>query len=73
MNTNNKPFDLTSFNHLLKAKEVAEILNINRSFAYHLMQTGDLPVVRLGKACRVRPEDLMAFIQKNRHSSLDNS
>ena len=54
-----------NFTHLLRPVEVAEILNISRSFAYHLLQTGEIPVVRLGKACRIRPDDLNAFIEKN--------
>jgi excisionase family DNA binding protein len=58
---NNEP----GINHLLKAAEVAEILNISRSFAYHLMQSGEIPFVRLGKACRVRPQDLVDYIEKN--------
>jgi len=53
---------------LLRPEEVTEILGISRSFAYHLMQTGALPVVRLGKACRVRPQDLDEFIKKNLHN-----
>lgn len=50
---------------LLKAEEVAELLSVSRSFTYSLMQTGDLPTVRLGRAVRVRPEDLEKFIQLN--------
>jgi excisionase family DNA binding protein len=60
-NSNNKP----RTNRLLKAEEVPEILNISRSFAYLLMQSGQIPTVRLGKACRVRPEDLVDYIEKN--------
>jgi len=60
-NSNNKP----RTNRLLKAEEVPEILNISRSFAYLLMQSGQIPAVRLGKACRVRPEDLVDYIEKN--------
>lgn len=50
---------------LLKANEVAEILNISRSHAYLLMQSGEIPTVRLGKSCRVRPRDLADYIEKN--------
>jgi excisionase family DNA binding protein len=57
---------------LLKAGEVAACLNVSRSFAYHLIQTGELPTVRLGKACRVRPQDLEAYIEKNLHRQVDN-
>jgi len=44
---------------LLRAKEVAEILQISRAMAYTLMQRGEIPTVRIGKARRVRPEDFI--------------
>jgi excisionase family DNA binding protein len=47
---------------LLKGDDVAQILQVSRSFAYQLMRRGDLPTVRLGHAVRVRPADLDAFI-----------
>lgn len=62
-NPNNKP----NINRLLKAEEVDEILNISRSFAYLLMQSGRIPMVRLGWACIVRSEDLVDYIEKNIH------
>jgi excisionase family DNA binding protein len=52
-------------NHLLKAKEVAEKLNISRSQAFALMRNEQIPVVRFGRCVRVRPEDLEEFIRKN--------
>ncbi len=38
---------------LLKADEVAKILNISRSLTYQLMQTGEIPTVRFGRNVRV--------------------
>jgi excisionase family DNA binding protein len=52
-------------NTLLKAKEVAEILQISRAMAYNLMLRGELPTVRIGKCRRVRPEDLIKYIESN--------
>ena len=52
-------------NSLLKAKDVAEILQISRAMAYNLMQRGEIPTVRIGKARRVRPEDLISYIKNN--------
>ena len=52
-------------NTLLKAKDVAEILQISRAMAYSLMQRGEIPTVRIGKARRVRPEDLIKYIESN--------
>jgi excisionase family DNA binding protein len=50
---------------LLKGEEVADILQVSRSFAYQLLRQGDIPVVRLGRAVRVRSEDLQRFIESN--------
>ncbi len=52
---------------LLKIDEVASLLQVSRSFAYRLMQRGDIPTVRVGKAIRVLPRDLEQYIQK-RHT-----
>jgi excisionase family DNA binding protein len=52
-------------NTLLKATDVAEILKISRAMAYTLMQRGEIPTVRIGKARRVRPEDLIKYIESN--------
>ncbi len=51
--------------HLLRAKEVAERLNVSRSQAFALMRGDEIPTVRFGRCVRVRPEDLEAFIQRN--------
>ena len=53
---------------LLKAKDVAEILKISRAMAYNLMQRGEIPTVRIGKARRVRPEDLIKYIESNTYT-----
>jgi len=50
---------------LLKAEEVAEILNVSRAFVYQLMQTGELPSVHLRRSVRVRPADLEEVIRSN--------
>jgi excisionase family DNA binding protein len=52
---------------LLKPEEVANLLTISRSFAYQLMQSGQIPTVRLGKSCRVRPQDLAEYLENNLH------
>jgi len=50
---------------LLKGSEVARLLNVSRSYAYLLLQSGDIPTVRLGRSVRVRPSDLVDFISQN--------
>jgi len=49
---------------LLKAMEVARILNISRAMSYRLLETGELPAVRIKKAVRVKPQDLFDFIER---------
>jgi excisionase family DNA binding protein len=50
---------------LLKSNEVAERLAISKAFAYRLMKTGEIPVVRIGKSVRVLPEKLDEFIREH--------
>ena len=62
--TNDQTYLLTA-SRLLKAIEVASYLNVSRSFAYKLLQSGAIPTIRLGKAVRVRLHDLENFINSN--------
>lgn len=48
---------------LLKAIDVAEILNISRAMAYKLMNQGEIRSVVIGSSKRVRLKDLLAFIE----------
>ncbi|BBB48052.1 helix-turn-helix domain-containing protein [Pelolinea submarina] len=50
---------------LLRAAEVAQILNVSRAFAYRLMQQGKIRTVAIAKSRRVRPIDLQDFINQN--------
>jgi len=49
---------------LLKASDVAKILNISRPMAYRLTSTGKLPSVRIEGSVRVRKEDLEKYINQ---------
>jgi len=51
---------------LLTPAEVAAALSTSKSAAYQLLQRGDIPSVHIGKAVRVRPGDLDAFIETHR-------
>ena len=53
--------------NLLKAEDVASILNISLGFAYQLMKQEKIPTLRLGRAVRVRPEDLNRYIDSIRN------
>ncbi len=50
---------------LLKATEVADILNISLPMAYRLIQIGEIRAVQIGKGRRVRPQDLRQYIESN--------
>ena len=50
---------------LLKATDIAKILNISRAMAYRLMQLGEIRTVSIGTAKRVRRKDLLAYIENN--------
>jgi excisionase family DNA binding protein len=54
---------------LLRVEEVAEILQVSRAFGYQLVQRGEIPGVHLGRAVRVRREDLQRYIEANVRSS----
>ena len=51
---------------LLKAGDVARILNISQSLVYRLLQRGKIPSIRINQSVRVDPEDLQQFIETNR-------
>ena len=61
---NKKPEYITT-HVLLKAADIAKVLNISKSMAYRLMQTGEIPTVNIGNAKRVRPLDLHIYITAN--------
>lgn len=50
---------------LMKADEVSLQLNISRTMVYRLIQQGAIRSVRIGRAVRVHPTDLKAYIQDN--------
>lgn len=54
---------------LLKPREVAGLLNVSRSYAYQLLQSGAIPTVHIGKSRRVRPQDLEVYIEHNTYST----
>ena len=51
---------------LLKASEVARILNISRSLVYRLIHNGKIPHIRINQAVRIHNDDLNRFIDVNR-------
>ena len=55
---------------LLKAGEVAGILNVSKSLVYQLMRQGELQTVKIGATRRVRPQDLKVLIEDNLSHSI---
>jgi excisionase family DNA binding protein len=51
---------------LLKPSDVAEYLNISRAMSYRLLQSGKIPVIRINRIVRVRPNDLQIFLDQQR-------
>jgi len=62
--TQGKPVDAMDGDggRLLRIEDVAERLSVSRSMAWKLVDLGDLRSVRIGRAVRVRPQDLEAFL-----------
>jgi excisionase family DNA binding protein len=49
---------------LLRAQDVAAILQVSKSFVYALLEREEIPCVRLGRAVRVRHEAVMRYIEE---------
>jgi excisionase family DNA binding protein len=55
---------------LLKAVDVARILNISKAMTYRLIQLGEIPAVRINHAVRVLHSDLQEYIANHRKDSI---
>jgi excisionase family DNA binding protein len=53
---------------LLRIEEIADRLSVSRSMAWKLTATGQLRAIRIGRALRVHPRDLEAFIERAAHA-----
>lgn len=64
MSTQGKPMDAVDGANvrLLRIEEIAERLAVSRSMAWKLIANGQLRSVRIGRAVRVRPADLEAYL-----------
>jgi excisionase family DNA binding protein len=52
----------TVHSRLLRIEDVADRLSVSRSMAWKLIATGELRSIRIGRAVRIRPADLEAFL-----------
>ena len=64
MSTQGKPIDAVdgATVRLLRIEEIAQRLAISRSMAWKLIALGHLPSLRIGRAVRVRPQDLDEYV-----------
>lgn len=51
---------------LLKPTEVAEALGCGRTAAYELLNSGEVPIVRLGRSLRVALDDLNEWVERQK-------
>lgn len=47
---------------LLRCGDIARLLNISRSKAYFLVQSGEIRSIRIGASVRVQPGDLKEYV-----------
>ena len=69
INTENQ---VSNIEILLSCTDIAKVLKISRSTAYLLVQTGEIPSVRIGSSVMVKPKDLREFIE-SKHSSVTDT
>lgn len=64
MSTQGKPVDAMDgdSDRLLRIEAVAKRLSVSRSMAWKLIDLGDIQSIRIGRAVRVRPADLEAYL-----------
>lgn len=55
---------------LLKTKEAAQLLNLSENTIRQWIWQRRLPVVRIGRAVRLRREDLEKLIERNREEAM---
>lgn len=56
--------DTTHQPMLMRVSEVAHELQLARSFVYELIQSGQLPAVRIGRSVRVPRAELEAWVRE---------
>jgi excisionase family DNA binding protein len=52
-----------STEYLMSPAEVRQLLGLGRTYTYHLLATGAIPSVRVGRLRKVGRSDLDAFIE----------
>jgi excisionase family DNA binding protein len=57
---------------LLTPDDVAELLQVNKSWVYEAARDGRIPHVRLGRYVRFEPEEIEAWLKTQRSEPLPN-
>ncbi|HXC49720.1 MAG TPA: helix-turn-helix domain-containing protein [Candidatus Limnocylindrales bacterium] len=57
---------------LLTVQDVIEATRLSRTVVYELLKHGELPALRVGRAIRVRNEDMQSWIEKQRADTAAN-
>jgi excisionase family DNA binding protein len=58
---------------LLRIPEVMTLLGLGRTKIYELIGSGDLPVIRVGKAVRIPVAALEKWVEQRQHQEEDRS
>ena len=56
---------------LANVNELCQYLNIKKSTAYALAQSGSIPFYRLGRLIRFKPDDVHAWVESRRSDNID--
>lgn len=54
-----------------RARDISELTGYSKPFVYRLIETGQLPAVRVGRTVRVMHDDLVAFLEAHRDGGND--
>lgn len=54
---------------LLSIRDVASVLGVHRNTVHRLIGTGQLQPIRVGRLARFRPEDVDAYLERNRETA----
>lgn len=57
---------------LMRVSEVAQELRLARSFVYELIQSGQLPAVRIGRSIRVPRAELEAWVRERAETTFQS-
>jgi excisionase family DNA binding protein len=61
---NRKGIEESTPQGLLTPEQVAAYLGCGRTYAYKMLQTGEIPSLKIGRLRRVRLEDVFEYVRK---------